>query len=481
MTNGGDPWDRRLPVPRRRRRPEVFAAYGIAVALLVGAGALAVWQLRPRPATPPSTEARAGEARPPAAARTNLQMPPPVNLAMPKLPPPAAPAAAPPAPPPAAPTPPAAAAPGAEASTPPAAAAPGAEASTAVTPPSAAAPPSSIAPSSTVPPAPPAAAGGASPPTGTTPPAATAAPRTTWTVLAASGLPAPPPEKPPVPIRCPPVDLSTLVETTPQGRLPRIDAHGCMPWLAHAAVFNYRETRPRIGVLILGLGKDPALTQRAIDGLPPQITLGFMWDAPFLDRWIERARGKGHEALIVLPAQAPEGAQDGAPAASLRVDVSAAENQRRLAAALARGGTGYVGVVLPLPGPVSADDATLRPIVKTLADRGLMLVETFRTGRAVYQASRDAGLPYSADAGWVDRQPGAAELKANLEALEKFTRQNKFALAVAMARKDTVEELATWSREVEARGFALAPVTGLTECVDVCATRVEKALAVGAR
>lgn len=453
MTTGGDPWDRRLPVPRRRRRPEVFAAYGVAVAVLAGAGALALWTLRPRPVAPPAVEATTREGQPPAAARTNLQMPPPVNLAMPKLPPPAPPATPPAAPPST--TPPAAAA----TTTPPAT--PGAETSTTATPPSTATP----APAAAAPPA-------------ATPPAT---PRATWAVLAASGLPAPPPEKPPVPIRCPPVDLSTLVETTPQGRLPRIDAHGCMPWLAHAAAFNYRETRPRIGVLILGLGKDPALTQRAIDGLPPQITLGFMWDAPFLDRWIERARGKGHEALIVLPAQAPEGAQDAAPAASLRVDVPAAENQRRLAAALARGGTGYVGVVLPLPGPVSADDATLRPIVKALADRGLMLVETFRTGRAVYQASRDAGLPYSADAGWVDRQPGAADVKANLEALEKFTRQNKFALAVAMARKDTVEELATWSREVEGRGFALAPVTGLTECVGVCATRVEKAMAVGAR
>jgi polysaccharide deacetylase 2 family uncharacterized protein YibQ len=290
----------------------------------------------------------------------------------------------------------------------------------------------------------------------------------------------PPPEKPPVPARCPPLDPATLIEQTPAGPLPRVDANGCMPWLANAAAFNYRETRPRVGVVLLGLGRDAALTQRAIDMLPPRISLGFAPDAPFLDRWIDRARTRGHEALVILPVQPADKPPD-TTLPPLRADLTAAENVRRLQAVLARAGSGYIGVVLPTPTPLSSTDAALRPVLKELADRGLLVLETFRTGRMVYQVSKELGLAYSADAGWIDRKAEAAEIVANLSALEEFVGRNRFALAVATAQRETVERLIVWSKDVESRGLVLAPVTGLTECLDLCAERVRKALTASGR
>ena len=253
-----------------------------------------------------------------------------------------------------------------------------------------------------------------------------------------------------------------------------------MPWLAYAAPFNYRETRPRVGVVVLGLGKDPQVTQRAIDGLPPRVSLAFASDAPWLDRWVERARARGHEVLVMLPVQTADKPLD-STMAPLRADIAPAENLRRLQTVLARAGTGYIGVIVPTTTPLNAAEPALRPLLKEISDRGLLLLETFRTGRLVYQLSRELGLPYSADAGWIDRQNDPADIVANLQALEEFTIKNRFALAVSMAQRDTVERLIAWSKDVESRGLVLAPVTGLTECLDQCAERVRKAMGGGAR
>jgi polysaccharide deacetylase 2 family uncharacterized protein YibQ len=199
-----------------------------------------------------------------------------------------------------------------------------------------------------------------------------------------------------------------------------------------------------------------------------------------LDRWIDRAQARGHEALVMLPVQLPNKLAD-TTMAPLRADVTPAENVRRLQAVLARAGTGYIGVVVPMATPFSASESVLRPVLKDISDRGLLLLETFRTHRKIYEIGTRLGLPYSADAGWIDRTPDGAEITANLRALEEFTQRNHFALAVGMAQRETVERLIAWSKDLEKRGLVLTPVTGLTECLGLCAERVRKALAGGAR
>jgi polysaccharide deacetylase 2 family uncharacterized protein YibQ len=294
-------------------------------------------------------------------------------------------------------------------------------------------------------------------------------------LIAANGLPLPPPEKPPVPARCPPLDPGGLVEQTPAGlRLPRVDANGCLPWLAHAAAYDQRDSRPRVGVVVLGLGRDAQLTQRAIDGLPARISLAFTADAPRLERWIERARAAGHEALVMLPVQPSDRLPDSF-VPSLRFDLATTENQRRLQSVLARAGTGYVGVVIPGPSQLSATETALRPLLAEIAERGLLVLETFRTGPTTFQLSKELALAYATDSGWIDRKADPAEILSGLQAIETATRQKGLALAVGTAQRETIERLVEWSRDVEARGLALTPLSGLVECTDLCAERVRKA------
>lgn len=469
--------DRRLAMPREQRGAGIYVAYSIAGALLLGAGALSLGHLstyRPPAAGPPATAGQAqSPSQPPATApsvsvrlhSTTVRMPDLKDADAP--PPPTAPAtaAAPPttAPPTTAPTP---------LTTTPAPPAP------------ASAPPVAVAPS--IP--------DASPGIDAPPPASPAATADTGdapvNLIAANGLPLPPPEKPPAPGRrvgkCPlGTDSADLVEAGPAGRLPRITSNGCMPWLAYATDFDHLDReRPRLGIAVIGIGPNEPLTQKAVETLPPGTTLVFMPETPNLDRWIQRARERGLEAVLMLPSQNPQGvAERGMP--PLQKGLTPAENIRRLHAVLAKA-TGYVGVAL-LPSPVLEDSATLRPLLTEVRDRGLLVLEFERwSGKSlVHPISRELGIPYSTDIdspiAWVDRfnangrETTAADVDSGLGEIEKYVRTARFGLGWSLARPLAVERIAAWAAGARARGILIAPVTAVTECTESCQKRLPQA------
>lgn len=445
--------DRRLPEPRRPRRAGIYAAYTIAGALVLGAGVLSLGQLSSRPGA--SSPAKAGQVAPPPPAPASpvvlaqAQPPGPAPSVTVKMPEPN------PAEPP--PTPPAAAVPAA--------------------PPTPATPPPLATPGfATPPPTPPAIAGAANdePPIN---------------LIAANGLPLPPPEKPPAPGRrvglCPPgTDAAELIETTPAGRLPRVAGNGCMPWLAYAGEFDHLDReRPRLGIAVIGIGLNQGLTQKAVETLPPGTTLVFVPETPNLDRWIQRARERGMEALLLMPSQNPQGSHEpGMP--PLQKGLAPDENLRRLRAVLGKA-QGYVGVAL-LPGPVLEDRATIAPVLAEIRDRGLLVLEFERwNGKSLVHAiSREMGIPYSTDIdspiAWIDRfdtddrQTTARDIDNGLGEVEKFVRQARFGLGWSLARPLAIERIAAWSAGVRTRGIALAPVTGVTECAESCQKRLPR-------
>lgn len=452
---------RRPPAPSRPRGAGIYIAYSIAGALLVGAGALSLGHLSSyRPGVQPAA------VGPPEAGATK----PPLDLAQ----------AQPPSP---SPSPAPAPAPSVTVKMPDtkdAGAPPSAKPPTEPTPPptTGALLPLAVSPLIVaVPPGPPVIAG---PDSDTAP----------TVLIAANGLPLPPPEKPPVPGRrlglCPGgTDPADLVETSPVGRLPRVAADGCMPWLAYAANFDHLDREhPRLGLAVIGIGLNEALTQKAVDTLPPATTLVFVPETPNLDRWIQRARERGLEALLLLPTQNPQGGEErGMP--PLQKGLAPDENLRRLRAVLAKT-TGYVGVAL-LPSPVREDAATLRPVLTEIRDRGLLVLEFERwNGRSLVHAmSRELGVPYSTDIdkpiAWVDRfnandrETTAADVDKGLDAVEKHVRAAHFGLGWSLARPLAVDGIVAWAPGARGRGILLAPVTGVTECAENCRKRLPRA------
>jgi hypothetical protein len=82
--------------------------------------------------------------------------------------------------------------------------------------------------------------------------------------------------------------------------LPVIGPDGLTPARAYARPFK-ASGRPRVAIVIGGLGLDPEVTRLAVESLPPEVTLAFSPYAPRLQEWINRARERGHEVLLEVP------------------------------------------------------------------------------------------------------------------------------------------------------------------------------------
>ena len=144
-----------------------------------------------------------------------------------------------------------------------------------------------------------------------------------------------------------------LIETTDNGPLPRIGADGRTPLQAYAAPVS-DATKPRIAIVISGLGISAKATAAALAKLPPQVTLAFAPYAADVQTWVTQARRQGHEVLLEVPME-PFDFPDSDPGPhTLRSGVAEDANTERLVWALTRF-TGYTGVTNLLGGRLLSD------------------------------------------------------------------------------------------------------------------------------
>src|SRR5215469_16204715 len=133
-----------------------------------------------------------------------------------------------------------------------------------------------------------------------------------------------------------------LIEATQQGPLPRIADDGRMPMNAYAPP-SAPESRPRIALVVSGLGISARETAAALDHLPPQVTLAFAPYADDVQRWVSEARRRGHEVLLEVPMEPFDFPESDPGPHTLRAGQEEDSNIQRLDWALSRF-TGYAGV-----------------------------------------------------------------------------------------------------------------------------------------
>lgn len=250
-----------------------------------------------------------------------------------------------------------------------------------------------------------------------------------------------------------------LIERLRDGSLPRVADDGRAAWRTYARPFDQADRRPRIGILVAGLGISESATEAAIGRLPGAMTLAFSPYGLRLAEFAAQARADGHEVLVGIPME-PVGfpLNDPGPYALL-TSLPWGENNQRLTWVLSRF-PGYVGATNVL-GPTlrgerfSASPEAMRPFLEVLRARGLMFVEA-RPGEAAPQ-----GLPARGVDVLVDERPMRAEIDQRLADLERIARERGAALGLSGASPLAVERLAAWAAGVEGRGFALAPVSAL--------------------
>jgi polysaccharide deacetylase 2 family uncharacterized protein YibQ len=252
-----------------------------------------------------------------------------------------------------------------------------------------------------------------------------------------------------------------LVETGPNGQLPIISRDGRMPWRVYARPFDRSDTRPRVAVIIAGLGPGGAVTQSAINDLPGAVTLAFDPYARRLGEWIGAARGAGHEVILSVPMEPTDFPRQDPGPYSLLTALAAKENIERLDWVLSRA-TGYVGIANMMGSRFTTSQSSLVPVFDELKKRGLLFVDTRTSEQSVAGSlANSLGVPRAVSDVTLDIEAARDAIDQRLAQLEEKARRSGTALATGFAYPVTLERVALWAKTLGDKGIALAPASAL--------------------
>jgi polysaccharide deacetylase 2 family uncharacterized protein YibQ len=250
--------------------------------------------------------------------------------------------------------------------------------------------------------------------------------------------------------------------TAKYGPLPKVAPDGTRPLEVYARPPARRPaSTPRVVIVVGGLGLSQTGTQEALRQLGPDITLAFAPYGSSLDRWVTKARQDGHEILLQMPME-PFDYPDNDPGPQTLLSAARPEeNLDRMRWLMARIGT-YVGIVNYMGGKFTSSEETLQPIMRELADRGLMYLDDGSSTRSVAaQAARPTRTPYAQVDLILDASASDQSIDARLAQLESLARQKGLAVGIASALPVSVRRIAAWAKDLESRGVIIVPASSI--------------------
>ncbi|GJL94237.1 MAG: hypothetical protein DHS20C05_06420 [Hyphococcus sp.] len=253
-----------------------------------------------------------------------------------------------------------------------------------------------------------------------------------------------------------------LLRATPFGKAPRISSDGRKAMREYAKHHENRSNKPQIAIIVGGLGLNPALTERAIDELPPEISLAFAPYAKDLNFWAQKARAAGHEIIIELPMEGYGDSNKALGAAGLLTTREQGENLQRLDWLMSRF-QGYFAATNYMGAKFSTENSALSPILQTLRESGIAYIDD--TGAAEH-AARQSGVALVSVSRVIPPAPERSQLSAvrrELSKLEAIAKENGVALGKTYAYGATLEELVAWTNSLEKKGFTPAPASAVLQ------------------
>lgn len=279
-------------------------------------------------------------------------------------------------------------------------------------------------------------------------------------ILPSAKEPTPAPAPAPEPeVRAIPID-AMLLETAAAGRLPTIAPDGRQPWRYYARPFSDPLNRPRIAVVITGMGLNATASEAAIDRLPGDVTFAF---SPYADiaRLTEMARRDGHELLISLPLEPMNYPQHDPGPYTLLTTLTDRENLARMEWVMSRA-QGYVGLVGEFGSRFTTRSATMLPVLEQVKKRGLMFVDAAATPESVsMRVGRDLAIPRVINDRTIDADANRAMIDAHILQAERQAKASGQAVLFASPHLITVDRLAEWLPTLARKGFVLAPITAI--------------------
>ncbi len=252
-----------------------------------------------------------------------------------------------------------------------------------------------------------------------------------------------------------------LVEDSPDGPLPIIGHDGRQAWQVYARRFDATDRRPRVALVVGGLGLDNATTNDAITRLPPEVTLAFSPYARDLEGWIAAARRAGHEVMLGLPMEPADYPRQDPGPKTLLTSLEPETNLDRLRWVLSRG-TNYVGLVGIMGGRFATDRASLEPVLEALKARGLFFLDNHDAQGGVLATLGPAlGMAWAITDRRLDHEPSQQTVDQALADLEGIAAQDGAALGLGGLYPVTLDRVLAWTATLQGKGIALAPATAV--------------------
>jgi polysaccharide deacetylase 2 family uncharacterized protein YibQ len=253
-----------------------------------------------------------------------------------------------------------------------------------------------------------------------------------------------------------------LLEKSRHGMIP-VMAGGLKPFTAYAegndALRARAATMPTIAIVVGGLGVGAAKTTDAIMKLPGAVTLAFTPYGSDPGKLVDRARAQHHEVLLQVPMEPFDYPDNDPGPQTLLTTLDGEQNLDRLAWHMSRI-QGYVGVANFMGARFLATDATLQPIIRDAAKRGLGFLDDGRASRSLAgPIAEGLAMPFARADLAIDAVPSAVEIDRALAKLEAQARERGVAIGIASALPVSIERLAAWAKQLESRGILLVPLT----------------------
>lgn len=281
------------------------------------------------------------------------------------------------------------------------------------------------------------------------------------------------PESGPLIIKVPPAGASApasardpdLTETSRYGPIPRIGADGTRPFekYARSTVAEADDKRPKIALVIGGLGASREATASVFEHLPRSVTLAFTPYSSELESWVAKARTEGYEFLIQVPMEPFDYPNNDPGPQALLTGLPTEANIDRLTWAMSRA-SGYYGLTNFMGAKFLGTESALQPVLTEIGRRGLVYLDDGTVSQSL--ASRigpQAGTVTARARIVIDAVPEGAAIQASLRQLEELARRTGGAIGYAGALPVTLLEIEKWAAHLTAKGIALVPVSAVVK------------------
>jgi len=253
----------------------------------------------------------------------------------------------------------------------------------------------------------------------------------------------------------PPAPIAGLTSPGPGGAaLPAIGPDGRTPADAYARPFH-SNGKPRIALVIGGLGLNAKATREAIEQLPADVTLSFVPYADGLQGWMDLARQNGHEVLLETPMEPADYPDNDPGPYTLLTGAQPKDTLGKLDWLMSRA-TGYFGLTNYLGSKFVTNEKAMSTLMLGVRQHGLAFIDD---GSASHTPG--GGAPRASADRVIDDQLASDAIDSQLLALEASALQNGQALGSGFAYPVTLEEVTRWVAALPSRGYQLAPASAV--------------------